>query len=393
MAEIKVADISRWQGIINWDEFKNHIQGVVIKASGADGGLYVDSLLARNRDEARRVGVPVWFYHFKGAGSARQQAEHLVAAVGGLREGEALVLDDENEGKVNVGFAAEFADRIKELTGLTIVIYSNQSRFSGVDLGVLAAKNIGAWVAKYGMNTGDVAGAGSPASISGLPMIMWQYTSTARVPGVSANTVDMNVFYGDQGQFKAYGAKNNVPAPSAPAPAPAPAPSVGNGTYVVVSGDTLSGIGAKLGQNWQTIASQNGITAPYTIFPGQVLKVYGGSAQAATPVPTGETYTVVGGDTLSGIGVKTGRDWRAIASANGINAPFTIYPGQVLKLSGGSAPAPAAPPAPVPTYTVRPGDYLSAIGPRVGIAWTEIARLNGIAPPYTIYPNQVLKLK
>lgn len=43
-------------------------------------------------------------------------------------------------------------------------------------------------------------------------------------------------------------------------------------TYTVKSGDTLSGIGAKLGVNWQTIASKNGIKSPYTIYPGQKLK-------------------------------------------------------------------------------------------------------------------------
>ncbi len=43
-----------------------------------------------------------------------------------------------------------------------------------------------------------------------------------------------------------------------------------------------------------------------------------------------KTYTVKAGDTLSGIGAKLGVDWRGIASANGITEPYTIYPGQVL---------------------------------------------------------------
>lgn len=41
--------------------------------------------------------------------------------------------------------------------------------------------------------------------------------------------------------------------------------------YTVKSGDTLSGIGAKLGVSWKTIASKNGIASPYTIYPGQKL--------------------------------------------------------------------------------------------------------------------------
>jgi GH25 family lysozyme M1 (1,4-beta-N-acetylmuramidase) len=228
MAQIKVADVSRWQYTINWDVLKTEVQAVVIKATGADGGLYTDGLFARNRDEARRVGLPRWFNHYKGAGSARQQAEYFVNAIGGLQPGEGLVLDDENEGRVNVAFCAEFADRVKELTGLNVVIYSNQARFGGVDLQPLKDRNLGAWVAKYGMNTGTVEGAGAAPSIATLSMIMWQYTSAARLASVTQNSVDMNIFYGSVEDFVAYGAKGNVPAPSVPAPAPAQQAS-GNG--------------------------------------------------------------------------------------------------------------------------------------------------------------------
>lgn len=384
MAEIKVADVSRWQGTINWDEFKNHIQGVVVKCGGADGGLYTDNMFARNRNEARRVGLPRWFYWYKGgAGSARQQAEYFVAAIGGLQPGEGLVLDDENEAAINVGFVCEFADRVKELTGLNIVLYSNQARFRG-DLQPIKDRNTGAWSAKYGTNSGVPEG--SPATAGILPVIMWQYTSTARVPGVTANSVDMNIFYGDQGQFTAYGAKGNVPTPSAPVQPSQPAP--GAGTYVVQKGDTLSGIASKLGYpgGYQALAAANGIANPNVIFPGQVLKVYGGSAGSVSSVPAAGTYRVVSGDTLSGIGAKTGVKWQDIAAANGISSPYTIYPGQVLKLGGGSAPAPQA------TYTVVRGDTLSGIGQKTGRNWPDIAKLNGIGPPYTIYPNQVLRL-
>lgn len=390
MSQITIADISRWQGTIDWDEFRKHVDGVVIKATGYDGGGYSDGMLGRNRDEARRVGLPRWFYHYKGAGSASEQAAYMVSAIGGLQAGEAVVIDDENEGKVNAAFCAEFADKIKELTGLNIPVYSNLSRFQGVDLSGLKSRNLGAWVAKYGANTGDVAGAGAAPGGIDMTIIMWQYTSTARVAGVSANTVDMNIFYGDVAAFQKYGVAGNVPAPSAPAPAPA-TPAPGNGTYTVVKNDTLSGIGQKLGMSWQTIAATNGIVAPYTIFPGQVLKVYGGTLGQAAQVAAvaGGQYVVVSNDNLSGIGAKTGHNWQDIANLNGIKAPYIIYPGQRLNLPGGAV-APAA--AQQATYTVVSGDYLSKIGDKTGRNWKAIADLNGIGAPYTIYPNQVLRL-
>lgn len=385
MAEIKIADISRWQGTINWDEFKKHISGVVIKASGADGGLYVDGMLRRNQAEARRVGLPIWYYHYKGSSaSAKDQADHFLRAIGELKPGEGLVLDDENEAQINVGFVTEFADRIKGLTGINIVLYSNQARFRG-NLQPIKDRNIGAWSAKYGSNSGVPEGA--PATAGILPVIMWQYTSRARVPGVTANTVDMNIFYGDVAAFQKYGVPGAVtpPAPSKPAPSQ----PVGNGTYTVQKGDTLSGIAQKLNVpgGWQKLAADNGIVNPNLIFPGQVLRVYGGSAGATNPAPKA-SYTVVRGDTLIGIGSKTGTNWQDIAKANGIKSPYTIYPGQVLQLPKGASGGSKAP----ATYTVVSGDYLVKIGEKTGRKWQDIAAVNGIGAPYTIYPGQVLKL-
>lgn len=388
MDRINVADLSRWQGNIDWDEFRKHVDAVVIKATGSDGGLYTDGKFIRNRDEARRVGLPIWFYHYKGSGTAKEQAQYMLNAIGGLRPGEAIVCDDENEAKVNPGFLAEFTDAIKELTdGLINVVYSNLSRFQGVDVSGLKGRNVAAWVAKYGMNTGTIEGAGTPPTLDTISIVMWQYTSAARISGVSENSVDMNIFYGTVEQFKAYGAKGNVPAPSAPQPAP-DVVATGDGTYTVVKNDTLSGIGSKLGIDWRVIANTNGIVSPYVIYPGQKLKVYGGTPGQAAQVNE-KRYTVVSNDTLIGIGAKTGVNWAEIARINNIAAPYVIYPGQVLQLGDGGMPEQAAAQR---TYTVVSNDNLSVIGEKTGVAWPEIARLNGIAPPYTIYPNQVLKL-
>lgn len=382
MAEIKVADVSRWQNVINFDVLKTEVDAVVIKAGGSDGGMYVDGQFARNRNEARRVGLPRWFYWYKGSGTPEAQAAYFVQAIGGLQAGEGLVLDDENEATVNVDFACKFADKVKELTGLNIVLYSNQARFQG-NLQPIKDRNIGAWSAKYGSNSGNPEGAPGTAGI--LSVIMWQYTSRAVLQSVKGNTVDMNIFYGDVAAFLKYGAPGAVPAPSVPVQPTNPAP--GDGYYTVVSGDGLIKIGQKLGIDWNLIARWNGLVAPYTIYTGQRLKVFGGAAGTGSIPNNGATYTVVSGDTLSGIGVKTGHNWQEIASLNGIGSPYTIYPKQVLKLPGGAVATPKE-----STYTVVAGDYLVKIGQKTGKDWQAIARLNGIGAPYTIYPNQVLRL-
>lgn len=58
-----------------------------------------------------------------------------------------------------------------------------------------------------------------------------------------------------------------------------------------------------------------------------------------------DTYTVRSGDTLSGIGAKVGVPWQTLATLNGIKAPYTIRPGQVLRLKAATAPKPYTPPA------------------------------------------------
>jgi lipoprotein NlpD len=64
---------------------------------------------------------------------------------------------------------------------------------------------------------------------------------------------------------------------------------------------------------------------------------------AAAPLPAGAgSYVVVRGDTLYGIAFRHGLDYRQLAQLNAIGPPYTIYPGQRLRL-GSAAPPPAAP--------------------------------------------------
>lgn len=55
--------------------------------------------------------------------------------------------------------------------------------------------------------------------------------------------------------------------------------------------------------------------------------------------------------------------------------------------------ATATTPAPAPdVYQVRPGDTLAGIGRRYGMNYRDIARWNDLAPPYTIFPGDRLRL-
>ncbi len=122
---------------------------------------------------------------------------------------------------------------------------------------------------------------------------------------------------------------------------PRPTGTVGaDGTYTVVSGDTLSGIASRYGTTVAAIKDLNGLTSD-SIYVGQKLKIPASSGTPATetpsptptdtPAPSGKTYTVVSGDTLTRIASRNGTTVTAIKELNGLTSD-NIYVGQVLKL-------------------------------------------------------------
>lgn len=67
-----------------------------------------------------------------------------------------------------------------------------------------------------------------------------------------------------------------------------------------------------------------------TVKVDQTTSTTGSNITSSVSVPT---YTVKKGDTLSGIGNKVGVPWATIAKLNNLKSPYTLRVGQVLKLS------------------------------------------------------------
>ena len=112
-----------------------------------------------------------------------------------------------------------------------------------------------------------------------------------------------------------------------PTPPTPPSPS-GDTYYTVVSGDTLSGIAARFGVTVAQLCSWNNISNPNLIYVGQrlIVKKGGGSGGEA------KYYTVVAGDCLSVIAERFGTTVAQICAWNNISNPSLIYPGQVLRV-------------------------------------------------------------
>jgi LysM repeat protein len=114
---------------------------------------------------------------------------------------------------------------------------------------------------------------------------------------------------------------------------------------------------------------------------------------AATPASGGVTHIVQAGENLYQISRKYGTTWTAIAAANGIADPDSVYAGQKLLIpSSGGAVQPSQPSSGETTYVVQPGDNLYQIGLKYGLSHVYLAQYNGLPPETQVYAGQVLRI-
>ena len=197
-----IMDVSRHQGVIDWDKVKasGKIDGVMIRAmgnsaAGKPSAPYTDPQFARNYAECKRLGIPCGVYgYFKAA--TRAEAEKELVYFKKLLTGRSFELpvsvDIEDKVQQAIGKSA--------LTDLTAYILKEVENW-----GVYAMLYTGLWFGSTFLYMGGaalkpydvwLAAYRSKKPSPGWPFGMWQYTSTARVPGVSTN-VDLSHAYKD----------------------------------------------------------------------------------------------------------------------------------------------------------------------------------------------------
>ena len=97
------------------------------------------------------------------------------------------------------------------------------------------------------------------------------------------------------------------------------------------------------------------------------------------------TYTVRPGNTIYAIAQFFGTTVKEIAQTNGLQYPYTIYPGQELVLPIEEIQSPRY-------YVVRPGDTVLGIADRYGLELENLLSLNNLENPNIIYPGQIIRL-
>ena len=138
----------------------------------------------------------------------------------------------------------------------------------------------------------------------------------------------------------ALGAEEAQPTPS---PSPTATPSPLPQEHVVQPGETLLSIAAQYGLAPEAIAAKNDIVDPNMILAGQRLKLPAPD-ESLPSLPKGKqderTYIVQEGDTLFAISQEFGISVEALAEANDIQDPTTLYVGRLLTIPEQAVPTP-----------------------------------------------------
>lgn len=199
-----ILDVSRWQGDIDWDKVKASglVSGVMLKTvstnrklSKRKDGLYIDPTFERNYAECKRLGIPVGVYYYTYAvshTSADAELALLKTALTGKTFELPICVDVEDNklrklGKQALTDLTAYALATIEQWGFYALLYTGLNFGENrLYMGGATLRKYDVWVAAYRDDKP------TPAWSFG----MWQYTSTASVPGITGNA-DLSHAYKD----------------------------------------------------------------------------------------------------------------------------------------------------------------------------------------------------
>lgn len=206
-----IMDVSRYQGTVNWDAVKvsGKVDGVMLKTvstnsklSNRADGLYIDPTFERNYAECKRLGIPVGVYYYTYA-TTRDGADKELALLKTALTGKTFELPicvDVEDNKLHKLSKSALTDLVAYMLGVVQSWGVYAMLYTGLNFGTTrlymggaALKPYDVWLAAYR----------STKPSPGWPFGMWQYTSTAHIPGVvdatpgKVTNVDLSHAYKD----------------------------------------------------------------------------------------------------------------------------------------------------------------------------------------------------
>lgn len=190
-------DVSGYQGVIDWNKVLNDdrdIDFAILKVIRKD--LNPDKQFENNWAGCTNAGMPIHgVYNYSYAttvAKAKSDAKKVLEILNGRETRVYLDVED----KCQKGLGKLLIDIINAYAGVIIAAGLEFGVYTGLSFYNSYIKPYGAlkyplWIARYGANDGSLIEGNKP----NVPnMIGWQFTSKAKVDGISGN-VDMNIWY------------------------------------------------------------------------------------------------------------------------------------------------------------------------------------------------------
>lgn len=313
---IKGIDISSYQSALNFTTAKSiGVEVCIIKATESTN--YTNIALNNQINSALSNGMKIGFYHFfRNNGVA--EAKYFISKIKPYIKNITVKPVIDIESTYSYSQVIDFINYIEQSLGLECMVYCNYSYAKQLSLNSEIAKRT-LWLAYYGINDGNYYAA--PNNHGFAKFAGQQYSSANYIGSVN---VDMNLFNNNVYIEASSSVKDEKGTTGEKEESRVDAEKI----YIVSEGDTLSEIAKKYGVTVSALASLNQISNINLIYIGQVLKIPVNSASTNEKI----YYTVVKGDTLSGIASKFGTTTAKIANLNNISNVNLIYIGQVLRI-------------------------------------------------------------
>lgn len=202
-------DVASYQAGMNVGEAAGDF--VLVKA--IEGIDYTNPEFNGHAKQTLSAGKKLGVYHFiRNDSDIKKQANYFLTTVKPYIGKAMLVLDFENttgstiQNQAGVGLAKQWLDYVYQKTGVRAVLYTGLSCENALDWSSVVKANYGLWIAQY--NNYDAVIGYQPRDLYGSlknwkTAVMFQYTSTGRLPGWNGN-LDFDVFYGDKSAWDKY---------------------------------------------------------------------------------------------------------------------------------------------------------------------------------------------
>jgi GH25 family lysozyme M1 (1,4-beta-N-acetylmuramidase) len=214
----KIADISKWQGTIDWSKASKELDLAIIRVQY--GSSTIDSKYKEYVSGAKKYNVPFGHYayaKFVSVNDAIQEAKDFWARSD--KSAQFHVVDVEEITTTNpsdlVPATQAFIDYLHSQGAKKVGLYSGDYFYKSNGLSKVKADFL--WIARYGSNNGSSGT--KPTTACDL----WQYTSTGSVSGISGY-VDLNTINGSKPltYFTGTTVSEGVPTPEPTVPTTPP---------------------------------------------------------------------------------------------------------------------------------------------------------------------------